>query len=308
MTIYVDVTEARAASRLHPKLAQSAHKIVGLEQATGADILVTTIDDVLPGNVNRPPGSLLLKRHVENGMLIQRKTGSDAMNSIPRFHNLIARMRAANSKMAWLLVTGYIFRKPENNKVMVEGRLTEWNWKAYQAALDAWQILGGYTHVEPDDLTAVDWVIAWDEKLPQLVKDLEKGLAERPMTPKLGLIDPHPERQVLMGFPGCGDAISSRIMEKCQNLAAALEWMSRPDSYGVPGVGEETLKSWRKYMGLEKGEVINRIKVESEEENVEQRGTETGVAKAKRVHDFDGSTTIPNRPERPTRDNRYKDE
>lgn len=317
--IYVDVSEARDVSRLHPKLMQTAHKVVGLENATGADILVSTVDGVLPGNVNRPPGSILLPRYIENGMLIQRKTGSDALNSITKMHNLIARMRAANSKMCWLLVTGYLFRIPDTNKVICEGRKTEWHWNAWQAALDAWQILGGYVHIEPDDLTAVNWILRWDEKLPMLLEEQKQGLAEKPMTPKLGMIDPHPERATLMTFPGCGDVTSMKIMEEYPTLASALEWMSQPTSFGIPGVGEGTLEGWHRWLGLKEGEVIS-VHVQAKNDQRQdgsdsiQSGSDSNESRSNTVDkgktsgkrtDFDGSTTIP---ERQPRANRYKDD
>lgn len=305
MTIYVDVTEARAKSRLHPKLAKTAQAIVGLEAITGADILISPLEDALPGNVNRPPGSILVKKHIQNGMLVQRKTGSDALNSIPNMHNLIARARASGAKMCWLLVTGYIVRKPENNKVMCEGRVTDWNWNAYQAAIDAWQILGGYTHYEPDDLCAVDWVIAWDKKLPLLLNEVEMGLAEKPVTPKLGSIDPHPERVTLMSFPGCGDQTSYKIMDRFPSLAMCLEWMSQPFSKDTAmyGIGEETIKGWRKWFGLQEGEVMSRILLGGPTIHGEEStgsGDASGVGKSESVkrNDFDGGTSIPKNPTR----------
>lgn len=295
--IYVDVSEARAVSRLHPKLALNAHKIVGLEAATGADILISTLEDALPGNVNRPPGSLLFKKHVESGMLIQRKTGSDALNSIPNMHNLIARMRASGAKMCWLLVTGYLVRRPETNKVLCEGRPTDWHWVAYQATLDAWQVLGGYTHYEPDDLMAVDWILSWDRKLPLLLQEVALGLAEKPLTPKLGSIDPHPERVTLMTFPGCGDQTSNKIMDRFPSLASCIEWMSQPFSKDTAmyGVGEETIKGWRRWLGLLEGEVMSRILLGGPTIHAE-RSNEVGKSEGKQHTDYDGSTSIPKNP------------
>lgn len=302
MTIYVDVSEARAVSRLHPKLAKTAEKIVGLEAATGADILISTTEGVLPGNVNRPPGSILLPKHIQNGMLIQRKSGADMLNSIPHLHNIIARMRKANAKMSWLLITGYITRIPENGKIICEGLKTDWNWSAYQGAVDAWQILGGYVHAERDDLVAVDWIIKWDEKLPMLLKETEMGLEEKPITPKLGSIDPHPERVTLMSFPGIGDNTSLKIMDRFPSLAEAIEWMTQPYQKGdMYGIGEETIKSWRRWFGLQDGEVLSRFLLEGptvhgeSNEGASVRGAVGQSSDGRRI-DFDGTTSIPNKP------------
>lgn len=70
--IYIDHTEGRDNTRLSQSILDISKPIIGLETQTGADILITPLDEPLPPNVNIPPAKPVLKRHCEAGMLIQR--------------------------------------------------------------------------------------------------------------------------------------------------------------------------------------------------------------------------------------------
>lgn len=89
--IFYDPTEGRDNTCLSQEIIKLGRPLEGLEAQTGADLLISPLDDILPSNVNRPPGSLLLRKHCEAGMLVQRKSGRDMLNSIPRLAEILQR-------------------------------------------------------------------------------------------------------------------------------------------------------------------------------------------------------------------------
>lgn len=253
--IYYDITESRVGTRLSDKVVEVGKPVIGLERETGADLLISAAEGVLPGNVLHPPGSLLLNKYLSEGMLVQRKSGMDLLGSIPDLTNIIVRMRSVPSKMNWLLVCGKYWRSPQGF-VSNDGHQSKWQWDSFQGALDAWQMMGGLLHMGEDDDDCAQWILRWDAKLKKTLLGLDREIYEKPIVPKLGLIDPHPQRSTLMTLPGCGDVLSIRIMEKCGTLASAIEWLTQEEPIGVHGVGKEKVDGWRKWLGLKEGQVM----------------------------------------------------
>ncbi len=259
--IYYDVSEGRAISRLSPKVQEIGQPVVGLEPATGADILIS-IGDNLPGNVNRQPGKAMLSMFIENGMLVQRKTGMDFLGSIPDLMSILWRMRAVGDEQhatCWLMVCGKMDRWQYDNTTMMDGRSTGWNWNSVQGALEEWQRCGGYVSLQPDDDACAEFLLRWDKLLPALAVKEDKGFEKRLDVPKLQW-DARPWRKTLMTFPGIGDVASDKIAEHTGRLCDALLWISEMDSYGVSGVGKKTRENARNYLGLEVDEHLAILK------------------------------------------------
>lgn len=263
--IYYDPSEGRSNSRLFERISQIGAPLIGLEHATGADLLVSCADGKL-SDATRPPGSLLLKKHLASGMLVQRKSGSDLVNSIKHLHNILVRMRASECRLCWLLCCGIYEKNYADNSVIVDGKNTGWKWNSFQGALDSWQALGGQLHLEPTDKDGIDWLVQWDKKLPEYVKAMQQALLPKPEVPSVGAIDPQPQRVTLMTLPGCGDVLSLRIMQHIAEhypgapLAEALVWMAQPDEFGVEGVGKATKSQWRRWLGLNDNECLAIIR------------------------------------------------
>ena len=257
--IYVDVTEGRADTRLPLSVIQESLQVVGLEHWTGADILITTAEGEMPGNILRPPGSLVWQRYVRDGMLIQRKSGNDFLNSIANLHNIIIRMRKTEPHMAWLMIAAEMHPSIDNMTVL-DQHPTGWHWNSVQGALDEFQIMGGMVHVEPDDERCADWLLRWDKKLPKLLAGVERLAKEKLIMPTIGALDQNRSRMTLMTLPGIGDDMSRRIIEHCNDrLVDALVWLSDPNASGVKGVGPTTLKRVRSWLALNDNEALMTI-------------------------------------------------
>ena len=141
--IYYDATEGRANTLLSQTIVDLGEPVVGLEAQTGADLLITEKEG-LAGNVNRPPGSVLLPLYLENAFLVQRKSGNDLLNSIPDLMSILWRMRMAGDKhnaRCWLLICGTMEQDPDET-VRMSGRSSGWKWGSVQGALEAWSIFG----------------------------------------------------------------------------------------------------------------------------------------------------------------------
>lgn len=254
MTIYYDQTESRAKTRLSPSILEMGEPVVGLEPATGADLLIT-IRDGLPGNVNSPPGSAQLEMFLEDSFLVQRKSGMDLLNSLDKLVNILIRMRAAGEKQRtrnWLLICGQL-ECSAAGKVILDGRSTGWQWASLQGALEAWQLLGGHISIQPDDRMCATVIERWNRNIGKWAEENSKSVTPRPEIPVLDF-DPRPWRTTLMTFPGIGDVMSDKIAAHTERLCSALVWLSEPSSYGVRGVGETMLARCRQYLGLRDSE------------------------------------------------------
>ena len=140
--IYYDVTEGRANTLLSQSIVDLGQPVVGLEPATGADLLISPREG-LAGNVNRPPGKVQLPMYLENSFLVQRKSGSDFLNSIPHLANIIWRMRTAgdpHNARCWLLVCGTMEFNTDAT-VTMNGRLGlgECTGRSGVLATDGWR-------------------------------------------------------------------------------------------------------------------------------------------------------------------------
>lgn len=250
--IYFDQSEGRVGSRLPKDLLEYARPCIGLEAQTGADLLISPLETLLPDNVNRPPGSLMLRKHTEAGMLIQRKSGSDMLGSIPHLGSILQRMQQWDS-VCWLLVCGK-FIPSEKEEVIVDARTSGWQWVSYAGAKDAWCLRGGLIHEEPDDDHGAYWLNRMDANIGKLRKEA----IVLPPVQKIvgGMFDQNPWRVTLMSFPGCGEELSRRIAGYTGNLATALFYMSDVNSNRLPGVGIKLKEQWNRYLGLKPGEAL----------------------------------------------------
>ena len=260
--IFYDPTEARKGTRLPKVVIDAGHSFKNLEAATGCDLLITGDDQVIKGDALRPPASISLRNRIMDGaFLVQRKSGMDLLNSIPNLTGILWRMRQVEGGVPWLMICGEYYPTEGNRVQYGDGFSSGWNWNAYKGAIDAWQILGGLVHEEPDDDRCGEWILAWDKKLPKLQADQKTGLQPRPVKMSLTEIDAHPEKRVVGAFPEVGDVLASRIMEYAgDSLKYALWWMSLPETHGdanaVGGVGKKKRRLWRRWLGMSENEVL----------------------------------------------------
>ncbi len=248
--IYYDHTEGAKGSALPSIILDKGEKIIGLEAQTGADILITP--DALPDNVSAGLGLFRLNKAVNNGVLIQRKTGSDLMGSIPKLTEIAGRMQAAKP-IAFYLATIGKYTASADGKIIVNGRKTGWGLSGYVMALDAWQIAyGGALMQFDDDATFVEWLLQKDRQAVALSAANNK----EPIEVRKGssiVVSSDPRIAVLTGFPNIGEKMARAILEYVGgDLAWALVWLSLEDET-IPGVGRNSKQLWRSTMGLEDG-------------------------------------------------------
>lgn len=252
--IYYDVSEGRANTRLSEKILDLGQPVVGLESATGADLLISPKEG-LGGNVNNLPDSALLPLYIQSGFLVQRKSGNDFLNSIQKLGNILWRMRVVGDKAGarcWLLVCADI-RMSSDGKTILDNQDTGWNFLSVQGALYNWSILGGHYSVVNNDVECTRILRYWDDLVPKFAEFDKKGFELKPNIPEVDY-GQYPWRDTLMTFPGIGDVMADKIAEHNQRLCDSLVWLSQEDSYGVPGVGAKTLANARRKLGLEDGE------------------------------------------------------
>jgi hypothetical protein len=258
--IFYDASEVRSNSRVSRSLLDSdAQSVVGLEAATGTDFLVSALDGPpLPDNLKPGvrPHEIALRRHL--GMLVQRKSGRDLPNSVPRLTSeVLPRMQAASPAWGcWLLATGCYGRNRAGNVTVGCNRLeTEWLWNALNGALAAWQLDGGYYDVVGDDELVVPWLERAEVRLVEWQREGRPDrVTLRQPTRDVQLSDKdHCALVVLAALPGIGEKRARACLETWGDLSTALMWLSDPDLHedGLypPGIGPKTLESVRDCLG-----------------------------------------------------------
>jgi hypothetical protein len=173
MPVYVDPTETREGTRLPQSVIKMAKELPGLEQKTGADFLVTPADIALPVDITRKNDltRMVLERACEHGILVQRKSGGDFVQSIPHLSGIQERMlHWAHPGGCILLVTGLEFR---GQYVMAGGRQTQWTAASVKGAFRAWRFRGGHIETLPGD----DQIVPWLSEMHEVVT----GFAAEPV-------------------------------------------------------------------------------------------------------------------------------
>ena len=175
--IVCDPTELRQGTK--SEVGGIAISMPGLEAATAADIGIfenTVGENVVRHEKSEDIGRLLSSNigdkeisdqlglpipiilgvkkfwiETQRGMLIQRKSGSDLIGSIPEMSRILEKMMVW-TRRPWLLTTGNFTSSPTGT-VVVNGRRTDFSYSAYLGAIDAWQERGGYiVSLEKDSL------------------------------------------------------------------------------------------------------------------------------------------------------------
>jgi len=268
--IYYDPTESRAGSRLPDSLLRAGKPLIGLEAYTAADLLLSTANIELDSIDDTRLSQIKLDKLLEQGMLVQRKTGRDVTHFITDHAQIIAKMHPWCKRVApWLLLIGS-FACDRDGRLVVDGQALHWDYNAYLAALDAWQYQGiasglfdgGGISILPRDNLAGQWATRWLDKLRNMAetKELAPFKPSQTVTVKSAGED-YPWRSTLMTFPGIGLDIATRIAKYCGTLANALMFLSNPEHImlkgceGYPeGMGPSRFSDAHQWLGLEIGD------------------------------------------------------
>jgi len=282
--ILYDPTEGRASTVI-PEIKEVGQPAPGLERATGADIAITK-DDVHPESLNYKEGeevgrllfsnlpavdianqtgvslpmvlrTLKFLKAIDGGLLIQRKSGSDLVGSIPYLDIILEKMTIW-TRQPWLLVTGN-FQSSPNGKVSVNDRTTDFSYNALQGGLDAWQERGGYLALLDRDVLVTEWLKRKQRRLIEHQSHKIVVLRERFQV----LVGPDNEtewRTTLMTFKGVGLQLADGMAEQYGTLANALTVLSDSDTLKdenrPKGLGITTLAHARKRLGLLDGQKL----------------------------------------------------
>lgn len=262
--IYVDDTEVRAGTRLPEDVQQRATVLVGLENLTGADILLCDVQDI--GDLETLPAQAKLKWACAEGMLIQRKTYRDICSSIPTLKDCLCKMLQWSND-SWLLVTGQMVRigdtiavfkemlhDDKKNRATILYELTQWKYSPLLAAIDKWQRRGGYVAWLADNDSIGLWLdVAWHVKENL---EPEEHIVHRVPQQMLFAND---WRDTLATLPGIG--MKRAIEWAGPTLAHTLCSLSEAD-------GSKTRDNIRRYLGLQDGlklAIVPEIRVDISE-------------------------------------------
>jgi hypothetical protein len=265
MTIYYDPTESRAHTRLPQEIIESGRPLPRLEETTGADLLLSPLSTpVLKEITDTLPNQIAFKKHCNAGMLVQRKSGRDLTSSIPNLPSILMRMLAWTDK-PWLLTTGNVLCS-KSGKAVIDGYETNFGYNALIGALDSWQCRGGYVSTLCRDSLIPAWTNNWLEKLKYLTDNPDTPVFHRMPLQTLSNTD---WAYTLITFPNIGPTRARQIQQFTGKLAWALTYLSDMDNIKLDtkpdGVGPETFKGTRKWLGLEDGEVLAVINKKSDE-------------------------------------------
>ncbi len=188
--IYYDPTEARKRTRVPKSIFDISRPVAGLEQFTGADFLIDPYDDLLlPDELKDiPPHQVALLQHCQNGVLIQRKSGRDLLNSIAELDTIQARMLEW-SPQVWLAPVG-VTHSGEKGVAVFGRKIKNWKWVSIQGAFNAWRLRGGSVASEvrsDDDLT--EFFKRIEFKVREYLRDDTKTVAKKGHNQEVKLID-----------------------------------------------------------------------------------------------------------------------
>jgi len=252
--IYYDPTEARQGTLLSDSIINAGHSLPGLEKYTGADILVSPLrKPVLRTITDSKPSQLSLKKHTAHGLLVQRKTGMDAINSIPKLPEILARMTPwCDLVPPWLTLDGHYSER--KGLVVVGRRVTRWRYLSFIGALDGWQASGGCVTILPDADALSAWIARWSDKIKVIpTRSTEKLVLTQPKI----ATDNYPWVATLATFPGIGATMATEIAHYTGSLKDSLVMLSDPTLLKLKkkgrypkGIGPITIRNARRWLGL----------------------------------------------------------
>ena len=252
--IYIDPTEASPQSRLPSKFLESAYVLPALERYTGADFLITPYPNKLSTINDTIPSQMLLEGAVEFGVLVQRKSGGDFVNSLPHLKEIQFRMLEwAKGGACWLLVTGISFGS--GGSVIVDGMVSPVTFSQVRSAMRYWQLRGGNVEVLQSDDKIGIWCAEMLESLRAIEANPERKMVHKPPLQKLSMED---RNWVTTGsaFPqnigrsrreALHEALVERNLEP--HLANAMCMLTNNRLEAVAGWGTKTAKDVREWWG-----------------------------------------------------------
>lgn len=259
-SIYFDPTEAKENTRLDPAIISAGAPLTGLERLTGADLLITPLSEPkleYPVAVNmkefdaiklhcgnESPAEIAkreslplpkiiqvtrfiknLRKHIEAGCLVQRKTGRDLASSVPNLSSILIRMQEWTDR-PWLVFIGHVHEDAKTGNAVIDGQVTGFNYHAVLGAIDAWQRRGGYYMPLTKDRDFIWWV---NNTLNRL-RSNEPDIMLNVRAAQQKLLAAEAWQNLLAMFPGVGAVGAQAISDVFKNFPNAVSFLSDPES------------------------------------------------------------------------------
>jgi len=254
MPVYIDHTEASTESRLSQKFVDSAWVLTSLEHYTGADFLITPYAKRMNKMDDSIPSQMSLEHAMEFGVLVQRKSGGDFINSIQKLKEIQCRMMEwSKCGACWLLITGLSFGK--SGLVIVDGQASKATYSQVRGAMRYWQLRGGNVEVLSTDDQIGPWCREMLGYLRAIQEDPVRNVSHKKPVQKLSMED---SNWVTTGsaFPAnIGRSRRTALYEEMLSrneeptLANALCLLTSDRLEGVAGWGTKTASDVREWWG-----------------------------------------------------------
>jgi hypothetical protein len=291
MRIFADPTELREGSTLPKDVAAVATPLPGLEEKTGADLLVSILDAPALSDT-------LLHRHCNYGALIQLKRLNDLQSSITdqRLFYDILKMREW-SPFPWLVVSGVMLHNDGKVIVGKVGNVKQMDSKslnmnvfgyaglsynAVDAALDAFAYYGGYIKQLPDDTLLLPWL----KRQAEALQDIKDGKITElmPRSKWRDITGPSKVAWLASLFDGIGQKTAQAVYDKLAELTGntaptlyqAVAYVTDYSATCIPGITQERVAGWREFLGLHAGEETHLTPALYATLGIEWRLQETG--------------------------------
>lgn len=203
---------------------------------------------VILGN-DLPTGDMRILCVDGHTLLVERKTPSDFLSSIPTDHifdqaNRMMQERRNNGGLPFLVITGEILRNPQTGKCIIPGSKhgEGWNWHAVQGALLSIQEAGVPVIFCAGDL----------DYAPCLERLAQRDHSKMIINPTREIMPLTPEERVLCAFDGIGPELAGRILDGCTTPAWALDVLTdiSADAPKIAGIADGRKKAIRRVLGL----------------------------------------------------------
>jgi len=234
-------------------IVKIAEPIPNLEAVTGGDMLISPLRKPrLEWITNALPHQLILRKHCEAGRLIQRKTGRDLANSVPRLSQIRDKMLRWTDSPELLFVG--ILKCDVNGMAIIDGQDSHFSYAAIQGALTSWQrpkdgSRGGcVTFLSRDGLIA-PWVDNQLARLRLLREHPERTVKQR--FPRLPIGADTDRARTLRTLAMCeeiGDDKAALILNHCGSLAWSLAYLSEGKKQSLKGIGPKTFLAARRWL------------------------------------------------------------
>jgi len=269
MGVGYDPTECREGTRLPESVCKSGTEVLGLEECTGGDFFVTT-EKVLLKDARANPAvtQAALRLYLESGILVQRKSGSDFVQSIPHLSEIHRRMLEwVPAERCVLLITDLEFSR--EGFAIAGGRPSKWTLGSIRGKFRWWNLRGGWV----DILSGDDEIGAWITEMYEILARAKESpvITTMPNHPIQKMVS-EPDNWVTTGqmFPrGVGrkkrESLAREIDPTCDpiesppSMGQVLLYTTSGRMKRAQGWGPTLLERMKEYSGVKGDRVIRDV-------------------------------------------------